>query len=392
MTRPISAALPLLAFPLVALVAISPPQARAQTPPAQFVVSGKAAEAIHDFTTINLATAQRLAEICEGHVAEHGGQHTIMVLDNDGNHVYMDRMDGQGYTNIVTAEFKARTALLTRGPSKAVLNRVTRDPSSEPYEIQLGLYPVAGGLPIFLNNQMIGSIGVGGFPPNPPVWSDEICAHTSLTEVFGAAAVAPLIEDVRPARETGSAEPPRFAAATPPKQTVAPEYVVTGAGAAHIFDAHQISLAAAKKLARACRDWAAAKNLSASIYVLDTAGEMIHMERMDGQFALDMKTALLKAQTALKFREPTSQRGARLSNDPHELPRYMSSDIFEAYLGSGGVPIVVDSQLIGAVGVSGLADRTAGFAANKINEDCAVEGLKSAFNGHATLPVYGAAK
>ncbi len=34
---------------------------------------------------------------------------SIYILDNDGNHVYMHRMDGQGYLNIVTAEMKART-------------------------------------------------------------------------------------------------------------------------------------------------------------------------------------------------------------------------------------------------------------------------------------------
>ncbi len=39
--------------------------ALAQNVPEQFVVSGQAAETIQDFTTINLATAERLAELCE---------------------------------------------------------------------------------------------------------------------------------------------------------------------------------------------------------------------------------------------------------------------------------------------------------------------------------------
>jgi len=88
----------------------------AQNVPAQFVVSGKAAEQIHDFTTINLATAERIAETCERLAAAEGVAISVMVLDNDGNHVYMDRMDGQGYLNIVTADMKARTALLGREP------------------------------------------------------------------------------------------------------------------------------------------------------------------------------------------------------------------------------------------------------------------------------------
>ena len=92
--------------------------AAAQNVPSQFVVSGKTAEQIQDFTTINLATAERIAETCERLAAAEGVAISIMVLDNDGNHVYMDRMDGQGYLNIITAEMKARTALLAASPAR----------------------------------------------------------------------------------------------------------------------------------------------------------------------------------------------------------------------------------------------------------------------------------
>src|SRR5215470_9509606 len=103
----------------------------AQNVPSQFVVSGKAAEQIQDFSTINLATAERIAETCEKLAATENVAISIYVLDNDGNHVYMDRMDGQGYLNIVTAEMKARTALILRQPSKLLMNRVSEDPSLE---------------------------------------------------------------------------------------------------------------------------------------------------------------------------------------------------------------------------------------------------------------------
>ena len=38
----------------------------AQNSPSQFVISGETARKIHDFTTINLATAKRIAETCGG--------------------------------------------------------------------------------------------------------------------------------------------------------------------------------------------------------------------------------------------------------------------------------------------------------------------------------------
>ena len=354
----------------------------AQTVPEQFVVSGKNAEKIQDFTTINLATAERLADACEKAATAQGVQISIMVLDNDGNHVYMDRMDGQGYLNIVTAEMKARTALMDRAPSKLRMNRVIQDPTQELQFIQLGLFANSGGLPIVVNKQMIGAVGVGGSAPRVPVWSDEICAHKALVEVFGPS-VPPLAQDLPPRRNPnpGNAPVPRFASTTTPKSTLAAEFVVGGKGAANAFDGNQISLAAAKKIARSCRDWAASKGGTMSLYILDDAGEFVHMERMDGQIYNNIRTALLKAQTALKTRQPTSIRTAQLKNDPDGIPRQLA--YFNFFTNSGGIPIVVDGQMIGAVGVGG--------GAGGGDEACAIEGLKAAFGDHVTLPVYPAA-
>src|SRR6202049_1417952 len=171
--------------------------ALAQNVPEQFVVSGKAAEKIQDFATINLATAERIADTCEKAATAQGVQISIMVLDNDGNHVYMDRMDGQGYLNIITADMKARTALMDRQPSKAGMNRVIEDPTQELQLIQLGMFSNSGGLPIVVNKQLIGVVGVGGSAPHPPVWSDEICGQKALMEVIGPS-VAPLAQDLPP--------------------------------------------------------------------------------------------------------------------------------------------------------------------------------------------------
>src|SRR5258708_13570488 len=139
--------------------------ALAQNVPEQFVVSGKAAEKIQDFTTINLATAERIADVCEKAAVAQGVQISIMVLDNAGNHVYMDRMDGQGYLNIITADMKARTALMLRSPSKNLMNGVTQDPTRELQLIQLNDFPNSGGLPIVVTKQLIGAAALVGPPP-----------------------------------------------------------------------------------------------------------------------------------------------------------------------------------------------------------------------------------
>ena len=115
-----------------------------------------------------------------------------------------------------------------------------------------------------------------------------------------------------------------------------------------------------------------------SLYVIDNAGEFVHMERMDGQVSTNIRTALLKAQTALKTRQPTSINAAQLKNNPAGIPR--STAYFNLFTNSGGIPIVVDGQMIGAVGVGG--------GAGGGDENCAIEGLKATFGEHVTLPVY----
>jgi glc operon protein GlcG len=366
-------------LPFAGMLAVG--AAQAQNVSEQYVVTGKAAEKIQDFSTINLATAERIAESCEQAATAQGVQISIIVLDKDGNHVYFDRMDGQGYLNIITAEMKARTALMTRAPSKLLMNRAIQDPMSELQFIQLGEFANSGGLPITVNKQIIGFVGVGGSAPHPPVWSDEICGHKALQEVFGDS-VPPLVEDVAPRQNPNAKKVPvpKLAPTMAPKSVLPADYVVTGKAATNVFDGNQISLAAAKKIARGCRDWAASKGGSASIYVLDNAGEFVHMDRMDGQAYNNIRTALLKAQTSLKAREPTSAINANLKNNSAMTPR--QTTYFNLFSNAGGVPIIVDGQMIGAVGVGGGGEQIGG------DEKCAVEGLKAAFGDHVALPVY----
>jgi uncharacterized protein GlcG (DUF336 family) len=356
--------------------------ASAQNSSSQFVISGDTAKKIHDFTTINLATAERIAETCERLAAKEAVAVSVYILDNDGNHVYMHRMDGQGYLNIVTAEMKARTALMTREASKNRMNRVIQNPETELQQIQLGLFPNSGGLPIIVNDQMIGSIGVGGSAPRVAQgWSDEICAHKAMTEVLGPQ--PPLVEDLPPraAANRGNAPVPRFdlPQSVIPRSSLPPEFVVSGKAAANIFDGNQISGEAAKKVARTCRAWAAEHGGTASIYIIDTHGTFVHQERGDGQVYTNIHTAMLKAQTALQTRQPTSIRAAQLRNDPSGTPRQLMQ--FGFFTNSGGLPIVVDGEMIGAIGVGGGAGGGG-------DENCAIAGLKAAFGDHVLLPVY----
>src|ERR1043165_2094929 len=220
---------PRWAVSLLCVALIFTASASAQIAPASpFVVSGEAAKRIHDFSMINLATAERIAEACENLARKENVGISVYILDNEGNHVYMHRMDGQGYLNIVTAEMKARTALMGRAASKGRMNRVLQDPDAELQQIQLGFFPNSGGLPIIVKDQMIGAIGVGGSAPRVAQgWSDEICAHKAMTEVLGPQPPLPQDLPAQPAAR-GTAPVPTFnlPQGVVPKSSLPPEFVV----------------------------------------------------------------------------------------------------------------------------------------------------------------------
>ena len=350
--------------------------ARAQGVSSESVVSGAAAAATLDSTSINLATARAIGENCAARAAARGVAVSVYILDSSGNNVYVHRMDGQVWTNVATAEMKALTAYRLRAPSKSQMNRATRNTNEEWTGMELGLFSNAGGLPIIVDDQLIGAIGVGGSAPRlAELWSDEYCAHDAMNEIVGQQPA--LLEDLPRSRPEDQLPTARFATEAAPEATLPPEFVVSGAAAKRLMDANQISASAATAIATGCREWIGARGDSATITVIDNTALAVHIERMDGQMALNSQTSLLKAETALRGRGPTSSREAGTHNNPGGFPR--SIPLFNFYSKAGGVPVVVDGQLIGSVGVSGTDGN---------DEACAVAGLQAAFGERVAVPVY----
>jgi len=152
----------------------------------KFVIRGDATKVIMEQNQINVATAEAISKACVDEAVKQGVRVSIVIYDQFGEPVYMYRMDGQAKVAIETAMMKARTVINTRQPSKAVMNQVLSGRSSELRQYSFGNFANSGGLPILINgNQMIGAIGVGGSAPNPPTWSDEICAWQAMTKVIG---------------------------------------------------------------------------------------------------------------------------------------------------------------------------------------------------------------
>ena len=149
------------------------------------VQKGAMADRLKEKNQINLATAKAIGDHCVAAAAAKGLGVSVVIVDQFGIITYYVRADGQGKTNTETALMKAKTVLNTRQPSKAQMNAVRSGNTSEARVISFGNFANAGALPIVVEGQFLGAIGVGGMAPTPGVWSDEICAHNALTAVLG---------------------------------------------------------------------------------------------------------------------------------------------------------------------------------------------------------------
>jgi uncharacterized protein GlcG (DUF336 family) len=149
------------------------------------VQKGQWADRLKEKNQINLATAKAIGDHCVAAAAAKGLGVSVVIVDQFGIITYYVRADGQGKTNTETALMKAKTVLNTRQPSKAQMNAVRSGNTSEARVISFGNFANAGALPIVVDGQFLGAIGVGGMAPTPGTWSDEICAHNALTAVLG---------------------------------------------------------------------------------------------------------------------------------------------------------------------------------------------------------------
>ena len=94
---------------------------------------------------------------------------------------------------------------------------------------------------------------------------------------------------------------------------------------------------------------------SAVIAVVDSRGELISLLRMDGAAFSSVNVATNKAFTAARLKRPSSLigRNARHPETGFNLSYYSDP----RYIGfSGGLPVIIDGQTVGAVAVSGLTE------------------------------------
>jgi len=124
----------------------------------------------------------------------------------------------------------------------------------------------------------------------------------------------------------------------------------------------------ARAIVDACVEWQKAQpgNGSIVIYVLSPTGDIIDSHAMDGVLPIGAETGLMKAKTALYARASSASVAQRFNTVDGRLIRLDlgKSEGLSYYFVPGGLPIIVDNQLIGAVGVGGgTADEQCAYQA-----------------------------
>ncbi len=117
---------------------------------------------------------------------------------------------------------------------------------------------------------------------------------------------------------------------------------------AMVRDQKVITSAGARAMVEACTAWAGQNHMVLAMTVLDWAGNEIESHAMEGAGANSIDTALLKAKSALRWRRPTSEMNKIVRSGQNLAPTFMHD-----FPQPGALPIMLDGDMIGAMGVSG---------------------------------------
>src|SRR5712671_155276 len=151
---------------------------------------------------------------------------------------------------------------------------------------------------------------------------------------------------------------------------VATAFATQASAQAMIREQKVISSAGARAMVDACTAWAERNHLTLAMSVLDWPGNLIESHAMEGAAANSINTALLKAHTALRCRRPPSHVLKKVRSGQNLAPTFMHD-----FPQPGALPIVVDGEVIGSMGVSS-AD----------GEKCAQSAIDAVFKKQGTPP------
>ena len=111
---------------------------------------------------------------------------------------------------------------------------------------------------------------------------------------------------------------------------------------------HSLTMEGTRKVADAAVAFAKSNGASPSIAIVDEGGHLLHFVRMDGSFTAGANVSIGKARTSATFKKSTKD-----FEDIINKGRFTMTALPDFTPLQGGVPIMHDGHVVGAIGVSG---------------------------------------
>ncbi len=121
-----------------------------------------------------------------------------------------------------------------------------------------------------------------------------------------------------------------------------------------------INLDTAKKVAASAIAEARKNNWTMAVAILDTGGHLVYFEKMDGTQTGSVGVAISKGRSAVLFKRPTKafQDGVAAGGEGLRVFGLRGAVPVE-----GGLPLLIDGKIVGAIGVSGGTSQQDGVVA-----------------------------
>ena len=288
----------------------------------------------------------------------------IAVVDEGGNLMALERLDGTFAAGANISIGKARTAALFKRPTKAFEDIIKNGRTAMVALPDAYFTPLQGGIPITIDGQIVGGVGVSGASS---AQQDEELAMAGAG-VFSAEMKT---SEAMPAKSPGLL--------SDAGQTSAPfsedEIKLNRTERNHTVNAQLptklvLTLEAAKRIAGASEAEARKRGATVVIAVVDDGGYLLVLERLDDTQVASVDVGIAKARTAAIFRRPS-----KVFEDQVKNGRVSALALPGAVALQGGVPIIIDGKVVGAVGVSGNSPQEDEDIA-KVGADYAPEAIK----------------
>ena len=109
---------------------------------------------------LSIDDAKIIAAAARAEAERNSWSVVIAIVDDGGHLMYLERMDGTQKASSIVAQEKASTAIMFKRPS-AAFEQVVAGGRVAVMSLP-GVTTVEGGLPIIVENQFVGAIGVAG--------------------------------------------------------------------------------------------------------------------------------------------------------------------------------------------------------------------------------------